>query len=185
MKDQKQGTSPSQPGPSFMYVTPSEARWKQGGLGVLIESRKVRASLVWPRRLEQEPCFSGRGHCFPGIEFFLHCITSCFVLLKKPDAKINIGQLGHQPSGHVSRHSLPEWVSPFVCLVSSVLPQVHSGQGPWRSRHRGAFRRMTSTDNMNAYTWEEIHTAQGECGYIMVSAQKTKQVNLDKRLGAV
>jgi hypothetical protein len=41
MKGQKQDTSSSQPGPSFLYVKPSEARWKQGGLGVLIESRRV------------------------------------------------------------------------------------------------------------------------------------------------
>jgi hypothetical protein len=39
---------------------------------------------------------------------FLHCITSYFVLLKKPDAKIKLCHLGYQPSGHVSRPSLPE-----------------------------------------------------------------------------
>jgi hypothetical protein len=38
----------------------------------------------------------------------LRCVTSYFVLFKKPDAKIKICQLGHQPSGHMSRHSLPE-----------------------------------------------------------------------------
>jgi hypothetical protein len=41
-----------------------------------------------PRRLEQEHCFSSRGHCFPGIETPLALYNFLLCTAYKPDAKI-------------------------------------------------------------------------------------------------
>jgi hypothetical protein len=108
--------------PEFYVCETKQARWKQGGLGVLTESRRVLVSLCNLGDWSKSIVFQVEDIVSQEKKFFLHCITSYFVWLKKPDANIKIFQLGHQPSGLASRHSLPEWVSPFMCLVSSVLP---------------------------------------------------------------
>jgi hypothetical protein len=120
---------PWQPGSGFVYVKLGETRWEQGGLGCASESRRLQVSFTKPRRLEQERCFSGGRHCFPGVATLpaLYNFPRCTAY--KPDA-MKIRQLDHQPSGHESCHSLPEWVSPFMCLVCSFLSWVLSGQGP-------------------------------------------------------
>jgi hypothetical protein len=63
------------------------------------------------RRLEQEHCFSGGGHCFPGIETLLALYDFLLCTGYKPDAKIKHLPVGHQPFGPLD-----------MCLVCSFLP---------------------------------------------------------------
>jgi hypothetical protein len=63
-----------------------------------------------PGWLEQGHCFSGRGHCFPGIEILLALYNFLLCTAFKPNAKIKNLSVGHQPSGPLN-----------LCFVCSFL----------------------------------------------------------------
>jgi hypothetical protein len=53
------------------------------------ETREVWVLFMKPERMQQRHCFSGRGHCFPGIEILL----ALYNFLLCTDGKIKICQL--------------------------------------------------------------------------------------------
>jgi hypothetical protein len=65
------------------------------------ETRRVWISIMKPGRLEQEHCFLGRGHCFPGIEVLLALYNFLLCTAYKPNAKIKNLPVGHQPSSPI------------------------------------------------------------------------------------
>jgi hypothetical protein len=129
MIGQEQGTCPWQPGLGFVYMKPGETRCKPGGLGFLSETRRVHVLFMKLRRLEQEHCFSGGGHCFPGMETLLAFHNCLFVLF--------ISWMQKYPLDN--------------CLVCSFLPWALSGQGLlrfWQEWVREMGRRMNTLQIM-------------------------------------
>jgi hypothetical protein len=68
-------------------------------------------------RLKWGHCFSGTGHCVPGIEVLLALYYFLLCTAYKPDAKIKKLPVGHQPS-----------VPLDLCLICSFLSWALSGQ---------------------------------------------------------